>query len=342
MESPVSHPSASCCQLNGAEIDVAWDAFVDLSPQGVIYCRSWWLDVVAPGRWELLTVRKGGKIRAGWPLVWAEEGRRRIVMPPLTQRLGILLSPAGAKYAEELGGQQRLTEELIESLPAGSVMNQNFSENFASWLPFYWHGYQQTTRYSYIIKDLSDVNAIWSEVCSKRRGEVRKAQKLGLRVSDTDDLERFHRVNTGTFARQGMEPPYSLEFVQKVDDACRANAGRKILLAEGADGRAHAGVYLVYDSQYTILLLSGSDEELRSSGAGSLVTWEAIRFAATVSRQFDFEGSMIRPIEHFYRDFGGRQTPYSRIWGTGAKPLGSGPRRWVGRVLRKAARVIDP
>jgi hypothetical protein len=29
-----------------------------------------------------------------------------------------------------------------------------------------------------------------------------------------------------------------------------------------------------------------------------------------VSRVFDFEGSMVKPVEHFFRGFGGRQTQY--------------------------------
>ena len=48
----------------------------------------------------------------------------------------------------------------------------------------------------------------------------------------------------------------------------------------------------------------------RPAGANTLLYWEAIRLAAEVSRVFDFEGSMVEPIEHYFRGFGGRQTPY--------------------------------
>jgi hypothetical protein len=59
--------------------------------------------------------------------------------------------------------------------------------------------------------------------------------------------------------------------------------------------------------------MGGGDPHLRTSGAGSLVLWEAIKFAATVSEQFDFEGSMIEPVERFFRAFGGTPTPYFSI-----------------------------
>lgn len=57
----------------------------------------------------------------------------------------------------------------------------------------------------------------------------------------------------------------------------------------------------------------GADPRYRSSGAASLTMWEAIKFAATVTKRFDFEGSMIEPIEQFFRSFGAVQKPYFTI-----------------------------
>jgi len=319
-----------------------WDDLVDESPQGILYCREWWLDAVAPGRYEFLTVRRGDQIQAGWPIVWADQNRRRQVMtPPLTQKLCILFAKSNAKYSEELANQHALIEELIQQLPADVELAQNFHENFTNWLPFFWHGYQQTSRYTYVLDDLSDTAVIWERMRHKTRTEIRKAQKSGVRVVETDDLDHFYEVNTRTFTRQQMPVPYTLNFVRRIDDACRRYAGRRILLAVGPDGRVQAGMYLVYDSACTILLLSGGDAELRNQGAGALLTWESICFAATVSRRFDFEGSMLRPVERNYRGFGARQTPYFRIWGRPARPPKSPVRHFLARALRKAARILD-
>jgi hypothetical protein len=41
--------------------------------------------------------------------------------------------------------------------------------------------------------------------------------------------------------------------------------------------------------------------------------WEAVQFAATVTRKFDFEGSMMEPVERFFRAFGARQFPYFHV-----------------------------
>jgi hypothetical protein len=65
--------------------------------------------------------------------------------------------------------------------------------------------------------------------------------------------------------------------------------------------------------------MAGSDPELRSSGALSLLIWEAIQLAAKEKLTFDFEGSSIRQIEQFFRGFGGRRVSYFRISGGPSK-----------------------
>jgi hypothetical protein len=72
-------------------------------------------------------------------------------------------------------------------------------------------------------------------------------------------------------------------------------------------------VYLVWDAESAYSLMSGNDPRLRSSGAISLLRWEAIKFAREVTRRFDFEGSMLEPVERFFRAFGGRQVRFARL-----------------------------
>lgn len=65
--------------------------------------------------------------------------------------------------------------------------------------------------------------------------------------------------------------------------------------------------------------MGGGDPDLRNSGATSLCIWEAILFASTIVKKFDFEGSMIESIEKFFRAFGASQTPYFEIYKTPSK-----------------------
>src|SRR3972149_6879963 len=82
-----------------ADAIAGYHAFVDSSPQGIMYCKTWWLEALVPGRWEILVLRGGPAIRAAWPLVYSRGGQS-IGLPPLTQKLGVLYAPSAARYAK--------------------------------------------------------------------------------------------------------------------------------------------------------------------------------------------------------------------------------------------------
>ena len=59
----------------------------------------------------------------------------------------------------------------------------------------------------------------------------------------------------------------------------------------------------------------GEDPDLRNSGAGSLLVWEAIQFAHLHLGliHFGLLVSMIEPIETVRRSFGARQVPFHQV-----------------------------
>lgn len=109
--------------------------------------------------------------------------------------------------------------------------------------------------------------------------------------------------------------------MRRLDAACAARGARKIFIAVDKQGYRHAGVYLVWDGQVAYYLMAGSDPKLRTSGASSLCIWDAIRFASGVARTFDFEGSVLEPVERFFRGFGGRPQPYFFVQKTPSRIL---------------------
>ncbi len=142
-----------------------------------------------------------------------------------------------------------------------------------------------------------------------RRG-IRKAQRA-VEVDHDFPLDELLRLDAQTYARQGLKLPHSHEILRRLDAACAARGARRILGAVDADGRTHAALYVAWDERTLYALMSARDPELQAVGANTLLYWEAIRLASEVSRVFDFEGSMVEPIEHYFRGFGGRQTPTS-------------------------------
>jgi Acetyltransferase (GNAT) domain len=278
-----------------------------------IFQQPWWLDAVAPGRWDEATVERDGRVVARLPFV--VRGRRplRIFgMPPLTQTLGPWIERSSASQARALGDELKLLEELEAALPPSQGFVQAFSPSIMNALPFYWAGYRLEVQYTYRLAGIRAQQSLWDGLRGNIRREIRKARRL-VEVRDDLGLDRFYSVWVKTFARQQLQPPVSLAALERLDAACGARGARTMLFAQDDAQRLHAVCYFVWDGNGAFFLLGGGDPELRTSGAASLLMWEGITRAGAVADIFDFEGSMLKPVERFFRAFGSRQTPYLRV-----------------------------
>lgn len=288
-----------------------------------IFSKDWWLDaVVGEENWDVVLVEKDDKIVASLPYVLKKKKfNRYIYMPVLTQTAGVWLSyPKGQKYANKLSFEKEVCKEIIENLPYIDSFSQNFHYSFTNWLPFYWKDFKQTTRYTYVLENLHDHDNIFKNFKSNIKTDIKKATKK-VEIAETNDLVIFWNLIEKTFQRQNTNIPYSFNFLENIDKACVQNNCRKLLIARDSGGNIHAGVYIVWDAQSAYYLISGGDPNLRNSGATSLLIWEAIKFSSIVTKSFDFEGSMMYPIERFFSAFGAIQKPYFNISKTNSKLL---------------------
>jgi lipid II:glycine glycyltransferase (peptidoglycan interpeptide bridge formation enzyme) len=278
-----------------------------------LFDQPWWLDAVAPGAWDAATVTNNGEIVGRLPYVRMQRfGFTILRQPLLTQFLGPWIKPGSGKAQTRLEREYEILRGLIAALPKHDVFVQDFHYSINCCLPFYWQGFSQSVRYTYIFDELNDLDKIWTGFRENVRRAIRKAERQVF-VRSVEDIEAFATLNRMTYERQGMRMPYSADLVRRLDAACSARGVRRIFLAEGADGTAHAALYLVWDGTTAYYLMGGSDPRFRASGAMSLLMWEAIKFAGQVARRFDFEGSMLQPVERFVRAFGGKQLRFARL-----------------------------
>lgn len=282
-----------------------------------LFSQDWWLDAVCgPAAWDAVVIEKGGQVAGAWPFHWREHWLfgRRVTMPPLTQTMGPWLRyPPSQKASTRLGHEAELIPALLDAMPRFASFRQNLHHGLSNWLPLCWRGFRQTTRYTYILPPATDMASVFQQFDGKIRTDIRKAEKI-LKVVETDDIGRLIRLNAMTFARQGMLAPIPAELIATVDRACAARGARRLTIGVDEQGRDHGAVYVAWHGQTTYYLMSGADTSLRGSSVGTLLLWDAIRFALGRGQSFDFEGSMIEPIERFFRAFGSLQTPYSQVW----------------------------
>jgi hypothetical protein len=291
-----------------------WDRFVDESPQGCIFCRSWWLQAVCPDSFEILVLRKGGQIAAGMPMArYRKWGFEAVHMPQLTQTLGVLLAPpTSSRYEKQLSAEMDTLCELIAALPPIGHLNTFCHYSFSNWLPFYWAGYEQTTRYTYVIDDLSDPDAVFGGFSHSKRKNVKKAEKV---VEVREDLppREFYDHHEMTLRKQGATIFYSYEFFERIHRAASERDAGKTWYAVDKDGNVHSGIFVIFDSRSAYYLISTIDPEYRNSGSATLLVKRAIDHVAQFTNAFDFEGSMVQGVENSFRKFGAVQKRYFHI-----------------------------
>lgn len=288
-----------------------------------IFSKDWWLDTVCQeSDWDVVLFEKGGEIWASLPYQKTKKAIFEIItMPKLTQTMGVYIKyPPKQKYYKKLSWEKEVMEILISNLPKVDYFSQNFDHSITNWLPFYWAGFEQTTRYTYIIENISIEELEKNFETDIRRRRRRKAYEIGIKIIESEDIETFYKLNTMTFARKNIGISYSFEFVKNLFENCKENSAVKMYFAKYQD-EVIAVNFLVYDDNTVYYLMGGIDPSKKDLGAMDAIQFESIKFALESGRRFDFEGSMIESIEKYFRSFGAIQTPYFSISKTNSKLL---------------------
>ena len=279
-----------------------------------IFMQPYWLDSVCEDgmEWDVILYEKGGEIWGSFVYVIKKKyGFTLITMLKLTQFLGPYIKyPKGQKYYKKLSWEKEIMNYFIDNLPKFDYFNMNFHYSITNWLPFYWRGFKQTTRYTYVVENNLTIEELSKNFETDIRRRRRKAEKLGVIVEKSDDLEMLYNLAYYTFKRQNIKTPYSFDFLKKLYENNKDNI--KINLAKYKD-KYIAGNLLLVDDKRVIYLIGGIDSEYKDIGAMDLVLYESVKYALENNKIFDFEGSMIESIEKYFRSFGAVQKPYFNI-----------------------------
>lgn len=270
---------------------------------------------MAPGRWQEVTLTEQNDVVAAWPFTVSKSrlGRTHLGMPPLTMSLGPWMIPQEGKRPTVYRRQKQVVSELLDKLPEFDSLNQFLSPFTEYAVPFFWHGFELQSRFTNTLDNLSNLDAIWSGMESRTRRNITAAAKK-LSVHRDVSWEQLYSAWLGTYETNRRTPPLSREAFAVMYEEARDRGQGSGFFALDDSGKVHAAIFLVWNTESSYFLLGGRDKSIAGNGAMSLLFWEAIQFSAGVSSRFDFEGSMVEPIERIFRSFGCRPTPYFQIY----------------------------
>lgn len=280
-----------------------------------VWHQPWWLDATAgPESWDAVFATNETAILVALPYVKKRtRGFTILTQPPLTQSLGPWFKGG---VAPSLSRQHRVLGELLTALPQTSAYLQNWMPEISNWLPYYWAGYQQSTRYTYRLDLGGDEDSLWAGLRGECRTAIRKGEeRFGLRVHPTREVDKLVQLASAVFERKGLRLPYNPGLIAAILRAGSARDAANVYLVVDRENEPHAALLVLRDGQRSYYLIGGVSDLGLQSRAMNVGMWHAIREARdSGSTHFDFEGSMIQSIEAFFRSFGATQTPYFRVW----------------------------
>ena len=166
-----------------------------------LHLQPWWLDAVCGGgaNWQIaLAVNKGGEVTGALPYFSTRRwGLPVVQMPPFTAYAGpVLRYPPQSTFKESSWPaiEHKVLAELIGQLPRVAYFVQHFRPEVTDWLPFYWAGFQQTTRYTYILPDTADLSALYAGLKNTVRTDLKTAARYTAAVQEHDS-ELVFRLN---------------------------------------------------------------------------------------------------------------------------------------------------
>lgn len=266
--------------------------------------------------WDVWLYESGGIVLAAMPYYMEHRGKYRyITKAPLTQNNGILFrEDPQRKSVAEASLQEKIINAacaFIDSLEL-DVYEQQYPYSFQNWSPFYWKNFTNILRYTYVIKDTSNMEKIWDCLAPTYRNEIRKGQKLTT-VDTAISPNLFYAEHEKVFLKQGRPCPFNQEFWLRLYTACRSHDACQMFFAQDEGQNIHALLFLVWDERSVYHLLGGYMPEYSSSQAYPALIYHCIQFAHKKGLAYDFEGSMLRQVQKSFRQFGGVPMPYYRI-----------------------------
>jgi uncharacterized protein YhbP (UPF0306 family) len=297
---------------NKEEIE-KWDSFVKESPQGSIFSFSFYLEALCIDYKVLCVFDDKDNVLAG--VILAKNQINTYSNPMLDKYLGILLKNEESISQKKVSKQYKIMELIATEIKGYKSFDYYFHPNFKNWIPLYWKGFTQQTRYTYQINLAKSIETIEKAFHGNLRNDIKNAINQGVVVKRDIDFDNLYSIIEKTFRRQGSKSPFNKAKLESfINDLLKNNQ----LISLGAYNNKNqlvSACCMVFDENSSYFILNGIDIDNQVRGANALMIFDAIKESKEKGlMSFDFEGSMLIGVEQFYRRFGGELVPYYRIW----------------------------
>jgi hypothetical protein len=274
-----------------------WDSCISLSPNGLVYACSWYLDIVCPD-WDALIL---DDYKAVMPLTAKIKfGLKYLFQPGFTQQLGVF----SADIIEEK--QLSLFLEAIFEEYKLIEINLNYSNNFKP------ENFQCKERINYELQLNQSYNEIYSNYTASNKDSLKRAYKkdaLEIRPDLTiSELIGLFKNNVPIKVRNMN--------IQVLKDIHTEAVSRGICelfgLYNNENKLVAASSFILYKERLLFFTSISSEEGKRKRAMFQMLDYIIKKYTEN-NFILDFEGSNIPGIARFFAGFGPKPTTYLGI-----------------------------
>ncbi|MFA5059071.1 MAG: GNAT family N-acetyltransferase [Candidatus Omnitrophota bacterium] len=304
-----------------------WDAFVDASPQGTVFNKSFALSSDGLPT-DYLICYKGEEAIAGFGFAYSHEG---IKLAPFGVWSGIIFKDLREHTPYRLNETVFLALEAFANHLFEHYKEVNFPNHWdiVDMRPFDWVNYhtrekgyfQITTRYTSLLDISQPQNT--DGYARLRIRELRKGTDEGYQFStkETNDIPLLDHLHEMNFKRQGIErsPEEAKSLISTCENFLKVKAGK--LLATYVNEEPAVISFFAYDRHRAYHLIMGTDLKFRELGVGTKNFHDSCVFLNQQlgCKELDLVG-VNSPLRAAYKlSYGGRIVPYFQVKKIGPK-----------------------
>jgi lipid II:glycine glycyltransferase (peptidoglycan interpeptide bridge formation enzyme) len=241
-------------------------------------------------------------------------GFKFIKLPPYTPHCGLYSEHEAKKKYSINGYSKEVVNEVCQHIksnnPALAILA--FPSQVVDMQPFIWNKFKVIPNYTYRIDLRAPIEDIRGNFDPKNRNIISKALKENLMLTlnklKGNELYEFFSNSLNSAGANVYEAE-----LQKIFNAFSEE--KNSFSFEAWKGEELAGaVFCIYDRRSCYYLLGGTNKKSQVNGLNNLLIQKSIEKAKELGCiTFDFEGSMLKGVEKFFRSFGGDLVPYYTI-----------------------------
>ena len=282
-----------------------------------LFMRAWWLDAASKENWDVIFSKNGDEIVGFFIFSYQEKlGKKIVTNHPLTQYAGpYVFYPEGLNKSEIYSFENKVYTSLIEQLEAKNFdfIEINCHRSFQNWQQFFWSGYKQTTKYTYILENIADRNTLLNDMSYSQRGKRIKKARSEYYFSLELSAEDFYDFYNANLKEQDKTIFYSKEYFLRLYNAAKDRNQGQIIGIYNTDNELLAALWTVWDSEFAYNMIMTSDKNKKCSEGTTLLIWETLDFLKDKTKNYDFEGSMIKGVALRNQSYGATAVPYHSI-----------------------------